>query len=652
MPPIPPTPFLPNIKRYADASLLLDEPIFGDITLDEDDYGTPTAGPSTLPDVFLNEQVDVHNDASVNANMQAENVRTQEDLTFDLNEYLPDSDDRASSSIPSVKSGRGGMKRDGSSSLLRDMERSSGKQARLKDRNDLYHRRLSSSSHRLENIRPASPMFPSLPSRGSSPFLASTSVSSRSKSPVSSDVGARVREEQHRWRKKQEEKQEPVQEEFIPLPPKSRPTALSRYLAKSTILHPHSTLPDLPLVRSNPEHLTPTAPVEFTSTSSSSSSNPEFSSSSHPFAEIDQNPSHRQSRLPTPDIIEMQSSPPKPTLERVDASPPTISTPPPPPETGASSSTTSKESRRTSTGERVLGFFASFIKRPEMPSEATPISNDLARGDSSDKGIGENREEAPKGDIRDDWIDTIGSGNYHFNENIRPSHAQFVAKSHQLLKSKSYFALTKPRPFAASTRQPLRHSRTVASSSNIQPVPPSQVNPKSQTMSQTKPVAKPYARPANPIPPPKPRLATTSSFTASALARLPPPGKGSSRAAEPLSVKPIERAADLAKRRAVFERSGTSRPVANAHDAASPSKNLPKTIPIRGHTPGKASRMRAEQRSRFDAAVRERMEEKEQLRREEERKRRQEEKEAYLRSRKETVIWAKPVPDIYLSTKE
>lgn len=80
--------------------------------------------------------------------------------------------------------------------------------------------------------------------------------------------------------------------------------------------------------------------------------------------------------------------------------------------------------------------------------------------------------------------------------------------------------------------------------------------------------------------------------------------------------------------------------------------DIPRTIPLHGRTPGKASRERAEHREVFDTMVRERIEERERERREMERRREEEENEQYRRRRKETVIWAKPVPGIYRAMEE
>jgi len=143
---------------------------------------------------------------------------------------------------------------------------------------------------------------------------------------------------------------------------------------------------------------------------------------------------------------------------------------------------------------------------------------------------------------------------------------------------------------------------------------------------------------------------STSAFAAAALARLPPPGKGASAAAAPIRVKTPERARDLARRRSVFEAAALG-PGATAQ--APPRRlftattELAKTVPVRGHTPGKASRARAERREAFDAGVKARNDEKDRLRREEQRRREEEEEREYQRKRKETVIWARAVPDMY-----
>lgn len=87
-----------------------------------------------------------------------------------------------------------------------------------------------------------------------------------------------------------------------------------------------------------------------------------------------------------------------------------------------------------------------------------------------------------------------------------------------------------------------------------------------------------------------------------------------------MQVRATERAPDLSSRRDVFERlaSGSStrqhRPTTYVPPPPPPPRktaSLPRTVPIRGHTPGKASLARAKEREKFDAAVKSRHEAKE-----------------------------------------
>ncbi|WVO14287.1 hypothetical protein L204_101919 [Cryptococcus depauperatus] len=154
------------------------------------------------------------------------------------------------------------------------------------------------------------------------------------------------------------------------------------------------------------------------------------------------------------------------------------------------------------------------------------------------------------------------------------------------------------------------------------------------------------------------RPTTTSAFASAALARLPLPGKGHMVAAEPVKVREMERKQDIAEIRGVFERLAPNPRAAfkNIHKAPSKIKsthpyNFQPTVPLRGHTPGKSSALRAQKRHEFDQAVRRKMEEKERKEIEEKQKREEQEEIEYLQRRKETVIWAKPVPRMYKSEK-
>ncbi|WVQ67110.1 uncharacterized protein L199_005304 [Kwoniella botswanensis] len=151
------------------------------------------------------------------------------------------------------------------------------------------------------------------------------------------------------------------------------------------------------------------------------------------------------------------------------------------------------------------------------------------------------------------------------------------------------------------------------------------------------------------------RPTTKSAFASAALAKLPPPGKGhsTSLSTQPVIVKSTERVRDLKERKSVFERlskpNPNSNPINKNHVAhLRPSRaRMNLTVPIRGHTPGKASDIRSKQRAKLDAIVNEDIKEKEKQQEELKKRKEQEEEEEYMRRRKETVIWAKPVPDMY-----
>jgi hypothetical protein len=143
------------------------------------------------------------------------------------------------------------------------------------------------------------------------------------------------------------------------------------------------------------------------------------------------------------------------------------------------------------------------------------------------------------------------------------------------------------------------------------------------------PISHTASRAANPVRRPRPipstaRSAGTSSFASAALARLPPPGKGCSSAGEKIVVKPLERATNLQARRALFEK----------------SKNQP-VFPV---LPGKEN---VQNRMNPDKGISGRLEEKRRMREAEDRKKKMEEERAYRDKRKETVVKARPVPDMY-----
>jgi hypothetical protein len=89
-------------------------------------------------------------------------------------------------------------------------------------------------------------------------------------------------------------------------------------------------------------------------------------------------------------------------------------------------------------------------------------------------------------------------------------------------------------------------------------------------------------------------------------------------------VKPLERATNLQARRALFEKS--------------------RNQPVFPAVPGKKN---AQTSLKSDKGVPARLEEKRKMREIEEQKKRLEEERAYREKRKETVVKARPVPDMY-----
>ncbi|WVQ72655.1 hypothetical protein IAR50_002214 [Cryptococcus sp. DSM 104548] len=200
------------------------------------------------------------------------------------------------------------------------------------------------------------------------------------------------------------------------------------------------------------------------------------------------------------------------------------------------------------------------------------------------------------------------------------------------------------KPFAqdkASSRAPLRPA-TTAASTNVRPGPPKLAS------KATKPTASSEGKRDLRKPPIPSSFASTA-----ALARRTKPTDGHASVAEPIRV----REKDTENARGVFERLASSSVGTTRTSRAPPAPKAPKnislqpTVPLRGHTPGKSSALRAQQRAVFDQAVKEKIEEQERIAAEEKRRREAEEEEAYKRQRKETVIWAKPVPELYKGGK-
>lgn len=137
---------------------------------------------------------------------------------------------------------------------------------------------------------------------------------------------------------------------------------------------------------------------------------------------------------------------------------------------------------------------------------------------------------------------------------------------------------------------------------------------------------------------------TNSAFASAALARLPKPGTDHTLGSAPIRVRDAERARDLAIKRAMFERAGKT----EAHvPAPVPRRRAEPAAPIRGQTPGKASRLRALERAAYDSEVATRAAEKTAEDAKLARVRAQVEAELDRQARCETVVRAHPLPSVY-----
>ncbi len=247
--------------------------------------------------------------------------------------------------------------------------------------------------------------------------------------------------------------------------------------------------------------------------------------------------------------------------------------------------------RRSSTSERVLGFFTGFLRG----SIGGSVMNQLDKLDDFEKA---------------ELLPTST-----FGPPLRPALSTYDPNV-------DFIPLTRPKPFSLSSRQ-------------RKPAHPVDSSDKWQSSSNQ---------------PSRPTTTTKSAFASAALARLPPPGKGSSSSARPVVLKEVERARDISAKRRVFE--GPTYIAPSSKPPSAPTKSvsarkLPTTIPVSGRTPGKASAQRAIERQKFDAVVREKMAAKEQQRQADEEARRKREEEEVRELRKKTVIRAHPVPDLY-----
>lgn len=218
-----------------------------------------------------------------------------------------------------------------------------------------------------------------------------------------------------------------------------------------------------------------------------------------------------------------------------------------------------------------------------------------------------------------------------------------------------------PKEATSSSSRPIRSLPSTRSASGARPVSATSAASSSSSMSRGSRTG-----------------STVTAFTAAALARLPKPGEAKAKAS-PVKIRDLERARDMAVRKAVFERfhpdadvslsnmsfgspapapssgaplgesSTTNAPRAKPAAPNGKAKNL--TIPMSGKTPGKASKMRAASRAKFDAKVARKAALKAKEDEERERIRRQVEEEMDRERRRATVIRARPLPEMYRGRK-
>lgn len=374
-------------------------------------------------------------------------------------------------------------------------------------------------------------------------------------------------------------------------------------------------------------------------------------------------------KVPNPSATEsshtQQSSVPLPNtsqLQTVTLTPQPYDNGEPAPDVPHNGSLKRRESRRSSIGEKVANFISGLI-RPATPAtvEIYP-KGQKDEEQTKEKLLFDPLKAAPTIDEKERVEATVSqSGRIRRKESEGVSHVR---------------TLTKPVPFSRplhvrappqrdveakeqrAKQQPLVAKATVVAISKVPSRGPLQP---SRTQPNTKPVSK--AGPSSPNSknnPPHLRPASTSAFASAALAKLPPPGKGHKVAAEPIKVRDVEKIHDIAAVRGVFERlSSTSSSLNKPPTTESCTKShanrpgvLQRTVPLRGHTPGKSSALRAQQRAVFDQAVKEKMEEKGKKEAEERQRKEMEEEMEYRRRRKETVIRANPVPDMYRGRRQ
>ncbi|ODO05704.1 hypothetical protein I350_04764 [Cryptococcus amylolentus CBS 6273] len=620
----PPTPWIPN-PRFADESLLLEaQPIFDTSLGDESVWG----GGATVICNSASDQ-DITSDFSLKAGGETSGA----DMTFDLGDYLPEEVvagqakmSRAQAIPPSPTQLDMRAPQQGAPTLI-DKASTSGKQKRERESSDslpVVGPPKRAKPHPKENDDLFSEELPELvhprKAESSKPAaqLSANTASARLKTQLkrkASDTG-------------KEKIVTPIAETESSSSKQSG-SALSRYLARSTVLAPKTSAHVDP--KTSSRDISPALP--------------------HPI--LAQRPIAAPTRLSTPPSVPAANPSPALASETTQPSP-------------ASKPTNSRPS--------VFISPPAFQSRPDGETSMTKAMEKSARGSR-----GPSSDQRPSPGVADEKTQM---------EDVECSVNDEVAK--ESLAEVEHEQIT-AKPIAESTRAPLTGPMRRKPTGLTKPITFSRPlgerpqRTKSQTVSTKPPedskkagvpakslsraplrstTAFVNARPAPSRAASKPKKPTSpegkrdlrkspipSSFAASsAFARPLKSGSGQKSTAEPVKVK----AKDTENARGVFDRlASTTTHTSRAPPAHKAPKHpsLQPTVPLRGHTPGKSSALRAQQRAVFDKAVREKMEEQERVAAEERKRREEEEEEAYRRQRKETVIWAKPVPGLYREGK-
>ncbi|KGB76969.1 hypothetical protein CNBG_2807 [Cryptococcus deuterogattii R265] len=676
MPTQPPsTPWLPN-SRFADQSLLLEaQPIFDASFDDESMWGGETMlmvnGNKTQEGKDL--------DALANGDTEEEVMM---DMTLDLGNYLPDEVDKKevqrkdkatshgsnrkrgvsetsssaistnttsdSSTSSATASSRLTHKRESSQAML-DVSGPTKRPRRLREKNDdLFSRRLSDSNRRtsltpipqISIITTSSSVVKTQGEKGSkanktpSSSVPSTSSSSQPYSaPSSNTASARLKARLHADDPKSkpfdsstgyhaQQSEASCQAKIMT----EKGSALSRYLARSTVLATKESH-EIPA-----EEGTQKVRDSCASDSNNTKQSSTALSNQPPVQTVPPNPQSYDKNESTTDILH-NDSPKK------------------------------KKSRRSSMGEKVVNFISGLI-RP-----ATPATVEIDPKEQKDDERGKENllfdplEAAPT--IDEEKVQAPISQSDH---PVRQKRNEGVSGPGSLTKpipfSRPLHVRAPPRRNVEAKEQPAKQRPHISKTTAIStckvpvraPLQSSRSQPNTRSVHKAGPLSPKFK--SNPL---HLRPATRSAFASAALAKLPPPGKGHKVAIEPIKVRDVEKGHDIAAIRDVFERlSSTSSSSFNKPPTAGSSTKshanrpgvLQRTVPLRGHTPGKSSALRAQQRAVFDQAVKEKMEEKERKETEERRRREMEEEMEYRQRRKETVIRANPVPGMYLGSRK